>query len=66
MKTLEQIEQAVRSLTPEQEAEFRAWYAEYDAKQWDKQIESDVASGKLDWLIEEAKSDLREGRCTDR
>jgi len=46
-------------------AEFRAWFAEYDAELWDFQIERDVAAGRLDRLAEEALEDLREGRCKE-
>jgi len=66
MSTLEQIENAVRGLSPEDLAAFRAWFAELDAAAWDRQIEEDVAAGRLDALAEEALDDLRQGRCTDR
>ena len=65
MDTIEQIEKAVRRLTPEQLADFRVWFAEYDAQVWDRQIEEDVAQGRLDALADEALKDLAEGRCTD-
>jgi hypothetical protein len=66
MSTLEQIENAVRRLSPKDLADFRAWFAELDADAWDRQIEEDVAAGRLDALAEEALDDLRKGRCTDR
>ena len=59
MSTVQEIEDAVRQLTADQRAAFRAWFAEFDAQHWDRKIESDVAAGKLDWLIEEA---LGQGR----
>jgi hypothetical protein len=65
MSTVEEIERAVRELPPEELALFRAWFAEFDASVWDRQIEADVAAGRLDKLAEEALRDLREGRCTD-
>ncbi len=65
MSTIQEIEQAVRRLSPEDLAAFRAWFAEYDAAAWDRQLEQDVAAGRLDALAEEALRDLREGRCTD-
>jgi len=37
-----------------------------DAEAWDRQIEDDVAAGRLDSLAEEALEDLKQGRCTDR
>ena len=66
MSTVEELEEALRRLSPEEQATFRAWYAEYDAEQWDRQFEADVAAGRLDWLIAEARQDKLDGRCTDR
>lgn len=65
MSTIQQLEDAVRRLSPEELATFRAWFAEFDAAAWDRQIEEDVAAGRLDALAEEALRDLAEGRCTD-
>lgn len=64
MSTTE-IEHAVQQLPPEELAKFRVWFAEFDAAQWDGQIENDVADGRLDALAEEALADLREERCKD-
>ena len=66
MSTVEEVEDAVRRLSPKELAVFRAWFAELDAAAWDRQIEEDVAAGRLDALADEALNDLREGRCTDR
>ena len=66
MTTIHQIEEAVRRLSPEDRAAFRAWFAEFDAQEWDRQIEADAAAGRLDWLVDEARKDLRDGHCTDR
>ncbi len=54
MTKVEQLEQAVESLTPEERASFRAWYAEFDAAGWDQQFEADVVAGKLDRLADAA------------
>jgi hypothetical protein len=56
MSELEQLEQQVLELSPENLAKFRAWFIERDYESWDKQIEADVASGKLDNLIAEART----------
>ena len=66
MSAVQQIEEAVRRPSIEERATFRAWFAEFDAEEWDRQFEADVEAGRLDWIIDEAKQDLREGRCTDR
>ena len=66
MSTVEQIEDALQRRSPEERAAFRAWYAEFDSTEWDWQLESDVAAGRLDWLIDEARQDREQGRFTDR
>jgi len=66
MSAVHQLEEAVRKLSDEERIAFRAWFAEFDAEEWDRQFEADVNAGRLDWLIEETRQDLRDGRCTDR
>ena len=66
MSTIEQIEAAVRQLSASDRAAFRTWFTTFDAEEWDRQLEDDGAAGRLNWLIDEARRDLREGRCTDR
>ena len=65
MSIVQELENAVRQLTVEERAAFRAWFAEFDAQEWDRQLEDDVAAGKLDWLIAEARADRQAGRCSD-
>jgi len=65
MSTVAEIERAVEQLSPEELRAFRAWFAERDAAEWDRQFEADVAAGRLDALGEKALGALREGRCTD-
>jgi hypothetical protein len=65
MSTVEEIESAVQGLAEAELAAFRSWFAEFDAVQWDRQIEADVAAGRLDELAKGAVEDLRAGRCTD-
>jgi hypothetical protein len=66
MSTAIEIERAIEQLPPEELARLRVWFAEFDGARWDRQFEDDVAAGRLDALAEEAVSDLRQGRCTDR
>ena len=65
MSTIQEIEDAIRQLSPEDLAAFRAWFAEFDAGLWDRQIQADVSTGRLDALAEEALEDFRNGRCTE-
>ena len=50
MTKVESIERQVRDLSARDLANFREWFAEFDAAEWDRQLEEDVASGKLDRL----------------
>ena len=61
MGNVKSIENAVESLPPVELAEFRRWFAEFDGAAWDRQIEQDAASGKLDQLAAEALADYRAG-----
>lgn len=50
MTKIEALEKKIQELSPEELADFRAWFLEYDAAAWDEQIASDAKSGKLDAL----------------
>jgi len=65
MNSAREIEEAIRRLEPSELEAFRAWFAEFDAESWDREMEADVAAGRLDRLADEALGDLREGRCAD-
>ena len=65
MSTVHEIEAAVRKLSPRDLSAFREWFVAFDADEWDKQLEKDVAAGRLDSLADQAVRDFREGRCTD-
>ena len=64
MSTVDEIEHAIRNLGPQDLAVLREWFAAFDAELWDRQLERDVAAGRLDHLAEEALRDLSEGPCT--
>ena len=48
MGRIESIEQQIQTLSPEELAQFRAWFLEFDWVAWDRQIEHDARAGKLD------------------
>ena len=62
VRTVQEIEQAVAQLPKDQLAEFRAWYEQFNAEAWDRQIEEDIAAGKLDALADAAIADHQAGR----
>lgn len=53
---VEQLKAEITLLTDEDFARLRRWFADKDWERWDQQIEDDAASGKLDFLIDEAKT----------
>ncbi|HLX62209.1 MAG TPA: hypothetical protein VKX17_13090 [Planctomycetota bacterium] len=65
MSTLQRAETAVQKLDAKELAKFRRWFAEYDGKIWDEQIEADAAAGKLDAMAEEALAEYRAGKARE-
>jgi hypothetical protein len=65
MSRIEQAEGAVKEMSAEELAAFRAWFAAFDADSWDRQLEADVKAGKLDALAERALEYHRSGRSTE-
>ena len=65
MSRVEQIEGHVKELSPEELSAFREGFAEFDAEIWDRQLESDVRTGKLDGLAERALRGHASGRSIE-
>lgn len=61
MTRVETIEQQVQQLTDDERKAFRAWFAQFDADAWDRQIEADARAGKLDQLASQALEDYQAG-----
>ena len=59
MNEIEQLERTVSNLSPEDLAQFRAWFFEFEARVWDQQIEA----GKLNRLIAEARAEFEQGKA---
>lgn len=65
MTEAKKLAERIAKLSPRDLAEFRAWFAEFDARVWDDQIEADAKAGKLDGLAAEALADYRAGKARD-
>jgi hypothetical protein len=65
MSELEQIEKRIQNLSAEEFAKLRAWFIEFDARAWDKQIEADIKAGKLEGLVAEALADYKAGKARE-
>ena len=64
MSKIEIIEQQVQGLSAEELRQFRAWFLEFDWAAWDRQLQRDVAAGKLDALADKALRDHVAGKTT--
>ena len=64
MPEVRDLEQAVENLSREDYARFRRWFLQKDWELWEKQIEDDSESGRLDFLLDEAE-DGTEQRTID-
>ena len=63
--TITELEQAITQLSPQDYSRLREWIEEFDAQVWDKQIERDAMSGKLDKIAEEALKDYHAGKAKE-
>ncbi len=62
MSQVEMLEQTVKQLSPGERAAFRSWFIEFDAAEWDHQIEMDSETAKLDRLAQSAIEEHRAGK----
>lgn len=65
VKNVEEIERAVDGLSDEEYVEFRHWFLERDWEEWDRRIGVDSDTGKLDFLVREAKEEEASGTTDD-
>ena len=64
MTKVQAIEEEIKNLSPSELAELRDWLLEHDWAEWDRQIERDSASGKLETLFAKARLDHASGKST--
>jgi hypothetical protein len=59
--SIQEIELAIMQLPKGELKELVAWLADYHHQVWDKQIENDLESGRLDSVIAKAESEYQAG-----
>ena len=62
--SVEELESVVSKLPPSELARFSEWFGEFIADQWDRQIEEDALSGKLNDAVNRADEHYKAGRHT--
>ena len=65
MTKLQMLEEEIKKLSPEEMAQLRDWLLEFDAAQWDREIERDAVSGRLDQVFEKSLADHRAGKSRE-
>lgn len=65
MTKVESLEKEIKQLSRAELDKFRNWFKKYDSDEWDKQIEEDIQSGKLDALAEKALKEHKTGRTKE-
>lgn len=61
MSTVQEIEKAIEHLPAEELFKLGEWFDERRERLWDDRISSDAKSGRLDFLIEEARAAKKAG-----
>jgi hypothetical protein len=59
---VERIENEIQGLSAKELAEFRAWFLAFDWVAWDRRLERDIQTGKLDGLADEALREHAAGK----
>lgn len=62
--SVQELEDAILQLSPDEFAQLARWIDEYRGDQWDRQIEADIHAGRLDEAARQADADFDAGRCT--
>ena len=62
--SIQQLESEVAQLSKPDLAAFVQWLEDFMADSWDKQIETDIANGRLDHLAKQADAQFEAGQCT--
>ncbi|REJ93017.1 MAG: hypothetical protein DWQ34_11905 [Planctomycetota bacterium] len=63
--TLQELEQSISELPPNELSRFREWFLAFDARNWDQRFEADVSAGRLDRLADEAIREHEAGESTE-
>ena len=62
MSTVAEVENALRKMPVPDARTVADWLQHYLDEQWDKQMDADIAAGRLDKLWKKAQADIAAGR----
>jgi hypothetical protein len=61
-KAVEKLKQSIERLPERERKRLVRWLLKKDAEEWDQQLSSDAAAGKLQFLTDEAESERKARR----
>lgn len=61
MSSVDEIKAAIEALPALEFAQLRNWFGEKDWGKWDRQLEEDSQTGRLDFLVQEAVDEKAKG-----
>jgi hypothetical protein len=61
--TIAEIKNAIECLSKKERCELNAWMQDWPPDEWDRQMQADVQTGKLDTLAREGEEALCKGEC---
>jgi len=65
MSKIDELKAEIERLPREGVAEIFRWLSEKDWELWDKEIEADAQTGRLDFLVREARDEKAKGKLKD-
>ncbi len=66
MSTIAEVEKALRQMSIKDALQVADWLQRYLDEQWNKQIDEDIAAGRLDKLADKALDHYHAGRVKPR
>ncbi len=61
MDRVEEIEDAISSLAPEEYQRLAQWFHAREQMLWDEEMDRDSSAGRLDFLFDEAEEESAQG-----
>ena len=65
MSRVEEIAEAIQQLSPDEFAAVARKVLEIQQERWDRQMDADARSGKLEFLVDEARAEGKAGLLKD-
>lgn len=65
MLKIEDIQAEIESLPEKEYTRLRLWFSERDWEKWDRKIQEDSATGKLEFLREETLEEKKRGELEE-